>query len=290
MKQEITCTKFKDIDAELRERIGEVAEADNTLVIRIPKNKIKDVFYIKKRKYPNLILFAEEGSSATVIDIDNANNKLEQNFEMHIENNADITFATFQKKKNKMNKKATLKKDSRLHWIDAYFSEIDSYSCTILEKEGACANHTALFLGKESENINLIIETIQKAQHTNAVLNLVGIAKDNSKAFCKGIMKIEKEAYGSTGKQKIKTLLLSSNAKADSIPSMQIDNYDVRATHEASVSQIDKEKLFYMMTRGIDEKEARKKISESFFVPFLKTVPEDVRNRINTYVSKELEA
>ncbi len=65
---------------------------------------------------------------------------------------------------------------------------------------------------------------------------------------------------------------MNRDAQANAIPSMQIDNFDVRATHESSVGQISKDKLFYLMSRGLSEQEARMKIVQGYFTQLTKCI------------------
>ena len=91
-----------------------------------------------------------------------------------------------------------------------------------------------------------------------------GALSDKSKSFYKGLIKIKQNASNSNGYQKQDAILLSQDAESNSIPKLEIDNNEVRCTHGSSVSQIDDEKMFYVMSRGLDEKEAKITLVKGF--------------------------
>src|SRR3989338_1331085 len=120
-------------------------------------------------------------------------------------------------------------------------------------------------------------------------MNTVGVVADHSRAMCRGLIKIAPPSFGSCGNQKIKTLLMNKDAQANAIPSMEIDNFDVRATHESSVGQINKDKLFYLMSRGFDEQHARMKIVEGYFAQLAKLIPDkQIEQKVMALIRKKL--
>src|SRR3989338_5632220 len=120
-------------------------------------------------------------------------------------------------------------------------------------------------------------------------MNTVGVVADHSRSMCRGLIKIAPPSFGSCGNQKIKTLLMDKNAQANAIPSIEIDNFDVRATHESSVGQINKDKLFYIMSRGFDEQQARMKIVEGYFAQLANIIPDKyIEQKIMALIRKKL--
>ena len=102
--------------------------------------------------------------------------------------------------------------------------------------------------------------------------------------------KIMKNAANSAGHQKANILLLSDSAKASPIPKLEIDNYDVKASHEASVGRLDSEKLFYMLSRGLEMKEAMKLVVEGFFEPLLRQIQsQDLAEELRQTITAKME-
>jgi Fe-S cluster assembly protein SufD len=82
---------------------------------------------------------------------------------------------------------------------------------------------------------------------------------------------------------------MGRDARADSIPGLEIQADDVRCTHASATGQIDEEALFYLMTRGLPRNEAEKLVVDGFFVPVLDRIPfENVRERLMAYVERKL--
>ncbi len=149
--------------------------------------------------------------------------------------------------------------------------------------------NTTVFFGEGTQKFDIISRTIQIGKHTFADMNTVGVVANHSRAMCRGLIKIAQPSFGSSGNQKIKTLLMNKDAQANAIPSMEIDNFDVRATHESSVGQINKDKLFYLMSRGFDEEHARMKIVEGYFAQLAKLIPDKtIEQKVMARIRKKM--
>ena len=116
-----------------------------------------------------------------------------------------------------------------------------------------------------------------------------GVLDGKAKNIYRGVIHIQRSAPGSDGYQKQDTLLLNPSAEADSIPQLQIDNNDVKCGHGATVGQVDKEKLFYLMSRGLSEQAARKIVVLGYFESLVFDIPlpgiaEEVRSLVEQRV------
>ena len=98
------------------------------------------------------------------------------------------------------------------------------------------------------------------------------------------------KAMKTDGYQANRNLVLSSNARADSIPGLEILADDVRCTHGATVGKIDPEQIFYLRTRGIPDSDAKRLIVEGFFDPIMQRIPfEGVRGRFQQAIHAKME-
>ena len=97
-----------------------------------------------------------------------------------------------------------------------------------------------------------------------------------------GLIKVHKYAQRSDAYQANRNLILSDKARADSIPSLEIEANDVRCTHGATVGQIDEEQTFYLMSRGVTRHEAERLILQGFFQPVLERIPAESLRAIVT--------
>ena len=111
----------------------------------------------------------------------------------------------------------------------------------------------------------------------------------SGKCLYRGLVKINRNAFGSNGYQKEDTLLLSEEAAADSIPNLEIDNNDVKCTHGASIGRIDREKLFYMKSRGLNEEQATREYVKGFFEPLIQRIQiKDLRDNMHKMIEERM--
>jgi len=104
-----------------------------------------------------------------------------------------------------------------------------------------------------------------------------------------GMIKALPGAQKTDGFQANRTMIMSDDARSDSIPGLEIQADDVRCTHASATGQIEEEVLFYLMSRGLPRKEAEKLVVDGFFVPVLDRIPfENVRERMMAYVERKL--
>lgn len=122
------------------------------------------------------------------------------------------------------------------------------------------------------QRLDATINLHHRAESTTGRVIAKSAVMQRSKALLKGIIRIEREAKNSVAYLAEHALLLSSEARAEAIPGLEIECSEVRATHSASVSQIDPEQVWYMTTRGIPREEAVKMIVLGFFEPLISEV------------------
>jgi Fe-S cluster assembly protein SufD len=103
------------------------------------------------------------------------------------------------------------------------------------------------------------------APDTTSDFAFKGVLRDTASAVWRGMIRVEKDAQGTNAYQENRNLLLSTTAHADSIPGLEILANDVRCTHGATLGQVDKEQLFYLMSRGLPHPEAERLIVRGFF-------------------------
>ncbi len=269
------------------------ANMNNIMIIHIPKNKqlIVPIHILKKAKkngFHYTLIIAEEGSTGTIIEEETSNIDAEYMstiVEIIVKPNAHVTYTCFQNYGKRaihyIYKNAIVLRDGKMDWIEAYFGAAYSNSTvqTNLREDGAQTTNTTIFFGEQTQKFDIKSQTNQEGKHTFADMTAIGVVKDNAKAMCNGLIKIGEQSYGSQGHQKAKILLMNRGAQANAIPSMKINNFDVHATHEVSVGQIDKEKLFYIMSRGLNKKEAQKTMIEGFFVPIIEIIKSETAKK-----------
>ena len=118
-----------------------------------------------------------------------------------------------------------------------------------------------------SDEHNVMIETFQhhQAAHSSSCLIVKGALQGKASAHYAGTIRVEKQAYGSYASQENKNILLSAQARAVSIPNLEVLNNEVKCFHASAIGRFDNEQLFYIATRGIDEKVAQQILLDAFF-------------------------
>ena len=186
-------------------------------------------------------------------------------------------------------KKASVGQNSTLNWMDCCFGSKVTLSevTTHLDGEHAVTNNHGLFFGSKKQQFDLVAKSIHNAPLTISDILTKGALTDSSKCVYRGLVRIEQNAFGSNGYQKEDTLLLSSDAQADSIPNLEIENNEVRCTHGASIGRIDSEKLFYIMSRGLDRDLATREYVKAFFEPLIQKIQiEKLRENMHGIIGK----
>ena len=152
---------------------------------------------------------------------------------------------------------------------------------------GATAELKAIYFASGEQFFDF--HTLQDHQvgNTRSDLLFKGALQDTARTVYAGLIKIEKHAARSDAYQANRNLVLSDKAKATSIPMLEIDNNDVRCTHGATVGPVDPNHLFYLRSRGIPEKTAKRMLIQGFFGDVLDRVPFEDARRL---VEAELEA
>jgi len=215
--------------------------------------------------------------------------------EVVVMNNSIVHYANVQNISrdffNFVNKIAVVGRNSSMNWLDCCLGSRFSKSdiSTVLRGEGASTTNYGLFFGSSTQQFDLKASTIHGERNTVCDMLTKGALTDRARAIYSGLVKINANASGSNGYQKEDTLLLSPDAEADSIPQLEIDNNEVRCTHGATVGQVDKEKLFYLMSRGLPENIAKKKIVEGFFEPMIQKIAvAHIQDRLREIVSEKI--
>jgi Fe-S cluster assembly protein SufD len=137
---------------------------------------------------------------------------------------------------------------------------------------GSAVRATGLYALGERQHLDL--DTSQEHAAPNAISDLAykGVLRGHARSVWRGIIKVDKGAQGTDAFQENRNLLLSGHAHADSIPGLQILANDVRCTHAATISRLDPELLFFLMSRGFERGEAEKMLVTAFYADALSRI------------------
>ncbi len=179
--------------------------------------------------------------------------------------------------------RARVMRDATLHWILAGLGTklTKSFIDVALAGQGSTALMSGAYFVDGQQHLDYDTEQNHLVPHTKSDLLYKGALKDEARSVWQGNIHVYPKAQRTDAYQANRNLSLSHTARADSIPGLEIEADDVRCTHGAAVSQIDREEVFYLMSRGLPQVIAEQMIVNGFFQPVLDRIPMDsVRARL----------
>ena len=154
---------------------------------------------------------------------------------------------------------------------------------------GSTGRLSGVFVVDQKRHLDL--DTTQEHDAPNAISDLAfkGVLLDQARSVWRGVIRVAEGAHGTDAYQENRNLLLSPNARADSIPGLEIDTNDVRCTHGATAGPVDPMLKFYLRSRGIPPLEAERMIVEGFLEDALERIPnERIRTALTTAVMRRI--
>jgi Fe-S cluster assembly protein SufD len=169
---------------------------------------------------------------------------------------------------------ARVERDAELDWVAGGFGSAKGKIRiqNDLAGAGATSRVTGAYFADGTQHLDYDTFQEHMAPSTTSDFAFKGALRDDSRAVWRGMIRVEEGAQKTNAYQENRNLLLSKTAHADSIPGLEIMANDVRCTHGATLGQVDREQLFYLMTRGLTRAEAERLIVRGFFQDVLDRV------------------
>jgi Fe-S cluster assembly protein SufD len=215
--------------------------------------------------------------------------------EIHLEDRAKLRFVELQSWGehvwNFSHKRAQVGKDASIDWVFAAVGShlTKDFSDLNLVGEGAEGRMSGFYFTDGNQHLDHDTQQNHMAPNTSSDLLFKGVLKEESRSVWQGMIYVAPGAQKTDGYQANRNLVLSKNARADSIPGLEIMADDVRCTHGATVGKIDLEELFYLRSRGIELNDAQRLIVEGFFDPIMQRIPfKGVQNRLQRIIAQKM--
>ncbi|MCH4177522.1 MAG: Fe-S cluster assembly protein SufB [Streptococcaceae bacterium] len=192
---------------------------------------------------------------------------------------------------NLVTKRAQALEDATVEWIDGNLGAKATMKYPAVYLDGAGARGTMLsiaFAGKGQEQ-DTGAKMIHNAPHTSSSIVSKSISKDGGAVNYRGQVTFNKPSIKSASHIECDTIIMDDISKSDTIPFNEIHNSQVALEHEAKVSKISEEQLYYLMSRGLSESEATEMIVMGFVEPFTKELPMEYAVELNRLISYEME-
>jgi Fe-S cluster assembly scaffold protein SufB len=154
-----------------------------------------------------------------------------------------------------------------------------------MNDQGATSENVEVVFGSDAQRFDTISNITHMGSNTSGHAISKGVVRDKARLVFKGMIRICKDAKNSRAYLAEHGMILGKEARADAIPGLEIENNEVKATHSASVAQINEEQIFYLMSRGLAEDEAKRLIIVGFFEPIVDRIPvPEVARRIRRII------
>ena len=266
--------------------VENLARWQHGLLVHVPKGVVLEKpLYVQVTSnggslYWRMVVKADEGARFTIIeDLSSAADDVvaytNAVVELFVEAQAKIEYVSLQNLSRETwhfgRHKALLQRDSELDWVLGGFGSKRGkvWIENDLVGEGATSRVTGAYFADGDQHLDYDTFQEHAAPNTESDFAFKGALRENATAVWRGMIRVEEGAQKTNAYQENRNLLLSDKAHADSIPGLEIMANDVRCTHGATLGRVNRDELFYLMTRGLSRPEAERLIVRGFFQDIL---------------------
>ncbi|HEY9679533.1 MAG TPA: Fe-S cluster assembly protein SufB [Drouetiella sp.] len=191
---------------------------------------------------------------------------------------------------NLVTKRAVAHTDAKVEWVDGNIGSklTMKYPAIHLVGERAHGEVLSIAFAGEDQHQDAGAKMVHAAPNTTSMVVSKSISKNGGRTSYRGLVKVHPKAKGAKSNIKCDALLLDELSRSDTYPTMEIDEKDVTIEHEATVSKVGEEQLFYLMSRGLTQDEATAMIINGFFEPFTKELPLEYAVELNRLIQLEM--
>jgi Fe-S cluster assembly protein SufD len=251
--------------------------------------------------FSHILVYVDDGASVTYLhenaspDLVNGQTLHSGIVEIHVGSGANLRFVELQSWGshvwNFAHERARIEQNGQIDWIFGAVGSHLTKNFTDLDLigNGASGRMSGFYFTNGIQHLDHDTQQNHFAANTTSDLLFKGALKDKSRSVWQGMIYVAPDAQKTDGYQANRNLVLSTKARADSIPGLEILADDVRCTHGATVGKIDPDQVFYLLTRGIPYNEAERLIVEGFFDPIMERIPfEGVRMRLQEAIRDKM--
>tara|TARA_Y100000310_G_C20670847_1_gene810197 strand:+ start:577 stop:1974 length:1398 start_codon:yes stop_codon:yes gene_type:complete len=215
--------------------------------------------------------------------------------EIHVLKNAKVRYSSIENwSKNTFNlntKRAIVHENGIMEWVNGNLgSRITMlYPCSVLIGKNARTDYLGIAYAGEEQFQDTGCKVYHIAENTSSYVVSKGISVKGGVSSYRGLVSIRKGATNSKSNVRCGGLMLDNESKALTLPAMEVSESQADVSHEAVVGKIQEEQLFYLMSRGLTEKEAMKLIVSGFIEPIIKSLPLEYAVELNKLIELEIE-
>jgi Fe-S cluster assembly protein SufB len=192
---------------------------------------------------------------------------------------------------NLVTKRAVAYGDSLMEWIDGNLGSrlTMKYPAVYMMEPGARGEILSIAFASKGQHQDAGAKVVHCAPHTKSRIISKSISKNGGRSSYRGLCKVQDGAVGSKSNVVCDALILDPASRSDTYPYIEVEEQDVQVEHEASVSRIGEEQLFYLQSRGLTEAEASSMIVSGFIEPLIKELPMEYAVEMNRLIELQME-
>jgi Fe-S cluster assembly protein SufB len=251
-------------------------------------------------QFERTLIIADEGSQVHYVEGCTAPTYSTDSFhsgviEIIVKKGARVRYTTIQNWShnvyNLVTQRALAYEDATMEWVDGNLGSklTMKYPSVYMMGKGAKAEILSIAFANRNQHQDAGAKAIHGAPHTTSTITSKSISKSGGRAGYRGLVKVHKGAQGAKSNVVCDALILDENSRSDTYPVMEIDEEDAAISHEATVSKVSDEQLFYLQSRGISEEQAMMMIVNGFIEPIVKELPMEYAVEMNRLIQLEME-
>ena len=214
--------------------------------------------------------------------------------ELYVKKNAKLRYSTIENwSKNMYNlntKRAIVEEGGTVEWVSGSFGSHVGYlyPMTILKGDNSKMEFTGVTFAGEGQNLDTGAKVVHTGKNTSSYINTKSISKSGGISTFRSSVVVQKQAHGAKSAVSCESLMLDSLSRSDTIPAMDIRCKDCAVGHEAKIGSISDDTVFYLMSRGISEEDARALIVSGFADNVSKELPLEYAVEMNNLIRLEM--
>ncbi|MBS1249488.1 MAG: hypothetical protein MAG431_01068 [Chloroflexi bacterium] len=251
-------------------------------------------------QFERSLIIADEGSQVHYVEGCTAPQYTTDSFhsgviEIIVKKNARVRYSTIQNWSNNVynlvTQRSRVEEGGTMEWVDANLgSKVTmKYPACILMGEGAHGEILSIAFSGQGQHHDTGGKMIHLAPNTSSKIISKSISKDGGRASYRGLVKVNPGKKNVRSNVVCDALILDADSRSDTYPYIDVDEQDVTIGHEASVSKVETEQLFYLMSRGLSEEEATSLVVSGFIEPLVKELPMEYAIEMNRLIQLQME-
>lgn len=249
--------------------------------LKIPRTMCQEPFRLDRLGLGrDVALHIEEGARACVVDVYPERGEEDtETLSVSVAPHAEVIIVSIVppgfRSKARVVQRSTVATGGKIHWWNATYGGSAVHGNLVSEVMGESGESTVdwIFLARGHQHYDLCVQNIFHASHGKGEVTIKGVAIDRAHVECHGAIVIGVGGGGTSTHLTQHVLMLDASAKVHAIPALEIKTNDVKASHSATVTKVSEEDIFYMGSRGLGQKEARRMYIEGFLGEVVSRIP-----------------